>query len=72
MPGIKLLAASNTAKNVNPTFNVPNSNPKPIFNAKGPTIGKPIENFPYQKPSAKSGLRDMTISRPSSTPNMQV
>ncbi len=72
-PGIKLLSASNTGKNLNPTFDVPNANPKPLFNSKGPAIGgKPMANFPYQKPAMKGGLRDATIAKPSATPNMQV
>lgn len=71
-PGIKLLSASNTGKNLNPTFQIPQSNLKPVFNSKGPTISKPQPNFPYQKPAMKGGLRDSTIAKPSATPNMQV
>jgi len=71
-PGIKLLSASNKAKNLNPTFQVSQSNPKPIFNSKGPSISKPMPNFPYQKPAMKGGLRDSTMAKPSATANMQV
>lgn len=71
-PGIKLLSASNTGKPVNPVFDVPNANPKPIFNSKGPSISKPMPNFPYQKPAMKGGLRDSTVAKPSATTNMQV
>ena len=71
-PGIKLLNSSSIGKPQVPVFDVPNANPKPIFNSKGPSISKPMPNFPYQKPAMKGGLRDSTVAKPSATPNMQV
>lgn len=73
MPGIKLLNSSSIGKPLKPIFNTPNSNPKPTFSSTGqPQIGKPMPNFPYQKPAMKGGLRDQSIASPSATPNMQV
>lgn len=71
-PGIKLLGASNVGKPIKPVFDVPKSNPLPIFNSKGPTVQKMNPSFPYQKPAMKGGLRDASVATPSATPNMQV
>lgn len=68
-PGLNLLRAQNTGKQLKPIVNSVQPTQKPLLSPSGPIKTPNNPNFPIFTPNNKSGLRQISNPSPSVTVN---
>jgi hypothetical protein len=66
-PGLNLLSARNTGKQLKPIFSSAAPTKTPLLGLNGPKPTPDVSNFPYSKPTSSFGSRQISNPMPSTS-----